>query len=167
MSEEKPILSHQDCPHCGHKGCYSIWASGGYLCHSCDAKSSGVTMTTTDRTEEKLKEVSKSYRSISQKALDKYKITTSVSEEDGSDVRRVYPYPHKDKYRYLPKDFSHNKGFTNDHLFGMDKFNAGSSKFLTIVEGEDDAPSAYDMLGCTYPVVALPGASFVQHTSAR
>ncbi len=41
----------------------------------------------------------------------------------------------------------------------MDKFNAGSSKFVTVVEGEDDAPAAYQMLGNKSPVVAIPGAS--------
>ena len=109
-------------------------------------------------TDDDLTEKSIAYRGISKEAVSKYGITTS-HDKTGKEVRRVYPYPHRAKFRYLPKDFSHNKGFTNDYLFGMDKFNAGSSKFITIVEGEDDVPSAYDMLGHRYPVVGLPGAS--------
>lgn len=108
--------------------------------------------------ETEYEEVRKEYRGIKKEAIDKYEIGTSKSLETGEDIRRVYPYPHKDKYRILPKDFSKNLGFTTDHLFGMDKFNAGSSKYLTIVEGEEDAPSAYQMLGHKLPVVALPGA---------
>lgn len=107
----------------------------------------------TDLTEKTL-----AYRGISKESAEKYGITTSV-DKDGKEIRRVYPYPHGDKYRYLPKDFSKNSGFKNDHLFGMDKFTTGSSKFLTIVEGEDDVPSTYDMLGSRYPVVGIPGAS--------
>lgn len=76
-----------------------------------------------------------------------------------TEIDRAYLYPHSWKVRILPKDFTQNTGFTNDHLFGMDKFNAGSSKFLTIVEGEEDTMSAYQMLGEKYPVVGLPGAS--------
>ena len=74
-------------------------------------------------------------------------------------VYRIYPYPDSlEKVRVLPKDFSQNKGFRNTHLFGWDKFNHGTSKHITIVEGEEDALAAYEMLGSKYPVVALPGA---------
>ena len=156
---DTPIKTHADCPHCSGHECYTLWADGGFFCHQCDAKpdkkerSSGMSTEKPTTYEEKLKP----YRSIKQKAVDTYGITTSINAK-GEDVRRVYPYPHKDKYRVLPKDFSKNLGFTTDHLFGMDKFNAGSSKYITIVEGEDDAPSAYQMLGHKVPVVALPGA---------
>jgi 5S rRNA maturation endonuclease (ribonuclease M5) len=101
------------------------------------------------------------YRGIEEDVAKFYGITTSFND-NGKAVSRIYPYPHKDKVRILPKDFTRNKGFTTDHLFGMDKFNAGSSKVLTIVEGEDDAAAAYQMLGCTFPVVSLPGAKTVR-----
>ena len=98
------------------------------------------------------------YRNLPEKVVEKYKITTGYDSE-GNEVRREYKYPHATKYRYLPKDFSKNYGFKANHLFGMDLFNAGSSKSITIVEGEDDAPAAYYMLGGSHPVVALPSAS--------
>lgn len=150
----KPISTHGTCPYCGHNDCFTLWEDGGYLCHSCGAKPKGLKKEVVE-VEEKHKNTT--YRNLSQKAVDKYGITTAYRE--GKEYARDYPYPHKSKRRILPKDFSDNKGFTNDHLFGMDKFNSGSSKFITIVEGEDDAPAAYDMLGCKYPVVAIPGAS--------
>lgn len=90
-----------------------------------------------------------------------YGVKTGVDSK-GTPVTRVYPYPHKPKLRILPKDFSKNFGFTTDHLFGMDKFNAGSSKCLTITEGEEDALAAYQLLGKKWPVVSLPGASTVK-----
>jgi len=157
---EEPTTVHGTCPYCDHNECYSEWADGGYYCHSCTKSGKGrKTMTKEEgEVEEELTEKSVVYRGISKEALDHYGITTSFNKT-GKEVRRVYPYPHRAKFRYLPKDFSRNAGFTNDHLFGMDRFHAGSSKYLTIVEGEDDVPSTYDMLGFRYPVVGIPGAS--------
>jgi len=104
----------------------------------------------------KYPEQTKGYRSITKEVAEKYGVTTGVDKSE--DKYRAYPYPHKTKYRVLPKDFSKNLGFTNNYLFGMDKFNAGTSRAITIVEGEDDTLSAYQMLGEKWPVVGLPGA---------
>jgi twinkle protein len=78
-----------------------------------------------------------------------------------------FPYPSgNNKLRRLdlekddPNHFS-STGPTNE-LFGMDKFPAGCSKSVTIVEGEFDALAAYQMLSSssyTNPVVALPTAT--------
>jgi len=101
------------------------------------------------------------YRGVDKSICEKYNILTGLDAE-GKEVSRVYPYPHRPKVRILPKDFTQNKGFTNDHLLGMDFFNAGSSKKLTIVEGEDDWPSAIQLLSDRWPVVALPGAGAIR-----
>lgn len=90
-----------------------------------------------------------------------YGVKTGMSSA-GDPVTRVYPYPHRPKIRVLPKDFSKNFGFTTDHLFGMDRFNAGSSKALTITEGEEDTLAAYQLLGKKWPVVSLPSAGSVK-----
>lgn len=151
---DKPVKTHGQCPDCGANGAYSEWIDGGTYCHSC-GKATGskhkgniTTMTTKLST----------YRSLTQQSVEKYQIKTHL-DSDGKDFKREYPYPHMSKNRILPKDFSQNYGFKADHLFGMDKFNAGSAKSLLIVEGEDDAPAAWQMLGGTVPVVALPSAS--------
>ena len=114
-----------------------------------------------DQVEEELDLKVVAYRGVSKKSAEKYGILSGFDKE-GNELTRVYPYPHRTKTRVLPKDFSRNKGFTNNYLFGMDKFNAGSSKVLTIVEGEDDVPAAYEMLGSSWPVVGLPGAGSVK-----
>lgn len=101
------------------------------------------------------------YRSIDQSLTEKYNVLTGL-DKDGNEISRVYPYPHRPKVRILPKDFSRNKGFTNDHLLGMDYFNAGTSKKLTIVEGEDDWLPAIQMLNDRWPVVCLPGAGSIK-----
>lgn len=104
-----------------------------------------------------LTQVTKQVRGVPAEVCEVYGVTVAVGEE--GDVAHIYPYPHASKIRVLPKDFSKNSGMKNDYLFGMDKFNAGSSKAITVVEGEVDALSAYEMLGRKWPVVALPGAS--------
>lgn len=101
------------------------------------------------------------YRGIDKSLTEKYNVLTGVDSE-GNEVTRVYPYPHATKTRILPKDFSQNKGFTNDHLLGMDKFNASTAKKITIVEGEDDWLSTIQMLSDRNPVVALPGAGAIK-----
>lgn len=79
--------------------------------------------------------------------------------KDGDLASLVYTYPDKsEKVRYLPKEFATRNGFKSDKLFGMEKFPAGSAKAVTITEGEEDAMSAYQMLG-HYPVVSLPSAT--------
>ena len=169
MMESEPIATHQPCdnPECMSSDAVTVWETNSF-CHSCGESkqlSGGYTkreetenMSTEEYTGPKLIEVYKTIRSIDKSVAEKYGVTVSM-DTSGEDVRHVYPYPHKEKYRFLPKDFSKNKGFTSDHLFGMDKFNAGSSKVLTICEGELDVLSVYQMLGKKWPVVGLPSAT--------
>ena len=168
MMKDEATATHQTCPDCGHHDCLVVWPTNTW-CHSCGTKrqTSGATGTYTTRKETEdmteytgpeLNEVYKRVRSIDKEVCEKYGVTVSI-DTSGEDVRHVYPYPHKDKYSMLPKDFSKNKGFTADHLFGMDKFNAGSSKVLTICEGELDVLSMYQILGKKWPVVGLPSAT--------
>lgn len=76
-------------------------------------------------------------------------------------VKQEYVYPSGGKkIRYWPKSFS-AENLKMDELFGMNLWNAGSSKFVTVTEGELDALSAYQMLKGRYenPVVSLPSAA--------
>jgi DNA primase len=59
------------------------------------------------------------------------------------------------------KGFYAKAGFKGDELFGMNFFTAGSSKMVTITEGELDALSVAQMLKSSYtnPVVSLPSAT--------
>lgn len=100
----------------------------------------------------------RSYRGIDKDVVEKYNVTTGI-DQDGNEVTRTYNYPHQPKIRVLPKTFKTAKGFTLNFLFGQDLFDPQHSKTLTIVEGEDDALAAYQMLGKKFPVVAIPGAS--------
>jgi KaiC/GvpD/RAD55 family RecA-like ATPase len=94
-------------------------------------------------------------------------ITSSVMEFYGvktyGEDRQEYPYPSGGiKVRKMPKEFYAKNGFRGNELFGMNLFPAGSSKMVTVVEGELDAMSAFQMLSDNRyksPVVSLPSAS--------
>jgi hypothetical protein len=93
------------------------------------------------------------------------KLGVETGYKGGEPYLRKYPYPHRDKFRLLPKSFnlSINAGFTTDHLLGANIFPSGCSQKLVIVEGEEDWVSAYQILneGGTFnnPVVSLPSAT--------
>ena len=108
--------------------------------------------------EEFLTPVYRGMRSISDDTMKFYGVQTHVNAE-GDSVKQTYVYPSGGKKtRFLPKSFR-VENFRSDELFGMDKFNAGSAKAVTITEGELDALSAFQMLGSKYPVVSLPSAT--------
>lgn len=99
------------------------------------------------------------HRGVSVETMRYYKVLTQF-DSDGEALSHKYVYPDGgNKTRVFPKSFHANVGFKSDQLFGMQLFNAGSFKAVTVVEGELDAMSAYQMLGSKYPVVSLPSAS--------
>jgi twinkle protein len=151
--------THKTCPDCGGHDCLTLFEDGGTYCHQCFKGKGNKHLEVFDQSDLTLEH--RGYRGIDQKLAEKYNVQTGI-DSNGKEVTRVYPYPHRPKVRILPKDFSKNKGFTNDHLLGMDFFNAGTSKKLTIVEGEDDWLAAIQMLGDRWPVVALPGAGSIK-----
>jgi twinkle protein len=151
------MKTHQRCDKCGHDGCLTVFEDGNAFCHSECGFIPSDSWQAIDEGENLSFKV-QGYRGISKESVEKYGILTGTSP-DGTEVMRVYPYPTRIKNRRLPKDFSRNSGMDNSWLFGMDKFNAGQHKAITVVEGEDDVPSAYQMLGGNWPVVGIPGAS--------
>lgn len=163
--DTSPVKTHQKCPSCGHEECASFFDDGGYYCHSecgyVPAKTpSGSGDKGAPTSKDKVETKVVPYFGFSQKVIEFLDIKTSFV--NGEPYARLYPYPHSTKKRILPKDFSDNKGFTTDFLFAMDKWNAGSSRVLTIVEGEDDVPAAIEMIGGNWPVVSLPSASITK-----
>lgn len=80
----------------------------------------------------------RSVRSLSEATLRFYKSQTYVNHNNKV-VKQEYVYPSGGiKTRYMPKDFR-AKNLKSDELFGMDLWNAGSCKTVTITEGELDA----------------------------
>ena len=73
----------------------------------------------------------------------------------------VYPSGGIKVRKLSEKRFHTKEGFRGDELWGMNLFPAGSSKMVTITEGELDAMSVAQMIKSQYvnPVVSLPGAT--------
>ena len=96
-------------------------------------------------------------RGITATTMEFYNVKTYGEE------RQEYPYPSGGlKVRKFPKEFFAKNGFRGQELFGMNLFPAGSSKMVTVTEGELDAMSAHQMLSdgrYTNPVVSLPSAT--------
>ena len=185
MSEN---LAHQPCPHptCGSSDAFSYNFNGYGKCHSCgnsypkkgvayadwvyeayplENKLSGYMKDTTDLIEtpkQTLTWVYQAARGIHQSTMQLYGVQTGL-DEDGEPVAQSYVYPSGGKKtRWLPKQFS-AENLKSDELFGMNRFNAGSSRYVVITEGELDAMSAYQMLNTdpkyVTPVVSLPSAT--------
>ena len=98
----------------------------------------------------------KEMRGITAKTMEEYGVLTD-------DFTQEYTYPSGGKKVRMiaDKKFFTKDGFKGDELFGMNLFPAGSSKFVTITEGEIDAMSAWQMVksNWTTPVVSLPSAT--------
>lgn len=120
--------------------------------------------------------VCKPMRGIKSSTMDLYGVKTYPSVEwyerksktSGKSEEIRFPYPNgTEKYRRLDLEKDHKAHFsksegTLSEFFGMDLFPAGSSRNVTIVEGEFDAMAAYQMLATsnyTNPVVSLPNAT--------
>lgn len=148
------------CEDCGSSDANSLFDDGHTYCFSCggttfpDQKEKGTTIVT---------EVHRKHfgsladRSISQASAEKYEIWRNP--ENG---QTYFPYYHGDgrthlsnKVRYADKEFSVEGDLKHSGLFGQQLFPAGSAKFITLVEGEYDAPAAFELMGSRWPVVSV------------
>ena len=183
--------SHKPCPYedCGSTDAFSYnLDSMSGKCHSCERKYPRDKATKLDWAEQEyptqqqekdgwdmeqtaapiravptevLTGVYRSVRNISGDVMRKFNCKTYVDKDD-KEIKQEYVYPSGGiKTRYFPKEFR-AKDLRSDELFGMDLWNAGSGRIVTICEGELDAMSAYQM--CHNPkfsaaFVSLPSAT--------
>lgn len=101
-------------------------------------------------------------RGISKEVMEHFNVRTVVSPS-GEPMSQTYVYPSgATKTRGFPKSFT--AAGKMDGLFAQNLFTAGTSKMVTITEGELDAMSVFQMLGgltsrYATPVVSLPSAN--------
>lgn len=98
-------------------------------------------------------------RGITAKSMEHFGVKTYTNKN-----RHEYIYPSGGiKTRYLDEKGFSAKGLKADEFFGQNLFPANCSKMVTLVEGELDAISAWQMLtqGSSYvtPVVSFPSAT--------
>lgn len=100
-------------------------------------------------------------RSITEDTQRFYGVKTYINSSN-EPVKQEYVYPSGGiKTRWFPKEFS-AKNLKSDELFGMNLWNSGVGKTVTITEGELDAMSAYQMcFNAKYPsaFVSLPSST--------
>jgi len=97
-------------------------------------------------------------RGISLATAKKYRVR-SVKNSTGQIVEHIYPY-YSGNDEVGTKVRKENKAFTwrgdakSCGLFGQQLFQSGG-KYVTLVEGEVDAMSAYELMGSQWPVVSI------------
>lgn len=156
MNKSKIAKAHQPCP-CGKSSdAYSIREDGTGFCFSCNKNfEKEFKISNKEETTQQFMQ----WRGISKNTMEKFRVVTTVTAA-GDIVSVGFPYPNgRVKHRSVNKQF----WFTGDkvqpgELFGADLFPAGSSKAITVTEGELDAMSVYEMMG-GYPVVSLQSSS--------
>tara|TARA_R100001460_G_C3557048_1_gene175554 strand:+ start:1367 stop:3016 length:1650 start_codon:yes stop_codon:yes gene_type:complete len=165
------VKLHQPCPECGSSDALCINENGTAKCFSCGQflKSSKE-----DNTMEPLNTIqpnNNSYdnqhgavfgplidRKISKETAQKYGVKV-VYNQNQEVVQHVYPFYNNNeqtahKVRYVKdKNFSFHGTYDGTGLFGEQLFKGG--KYITLVEGECDALSAYELFGSKYDVVSI------------
>ena len=156
-----PELTHQPCHMCGSSNAYSFNTDKlvGY-CHSCGKGSTkGPEDVPINQVQSQVP--TQSYHPIRGLTEATLKQFGCSGTEDYHDY--YYPSGGYKRRTHVGKKFTaHN--ISSDEFFGMNLFPAGSSKKLTITEGEIDAMSVWQMLGGVHsqyvnPVVSLPSAT--------
>lgn len=183
-------LSRQPCPYvdCGSSDAFSFFTdTGAGRCHSCErvypkcrdekfewAADEYPTELYGNTREDKpvnkpayqpemLTPATRPCRGVVEKTMDFYGVKTFLNSQ-GEEVKHEYIYPSGGrKARFLKEKGFAAKDLKSDELFGQNLFNAGTSKTVTITEGELDAMSAFQMLNQNpkflNPVVSLPSAT--------
>ena len=97
------------------------------------------------------------FRGLTKEALAFYGVKTKIAH-DGRPLSTYYPYSTGGyKVRLWNKKEFFSEGLAPDKLFGEERFNAGSHKYVTITEGYEDAIALYQVLKS--PVVSVHSSS--------
>lgn len=170
MSKRLPEAEkvHQPCPDCGSTDALTINKDGSTKCYSCEkftpSKTRGEHKVEVEEKTSKIKyqgeflEIPE--RRIKQETATFFKVKT--------DNKGNIFYPLCDSKGELvgtkirvageEKRFAVTGNLSSAVLFGQQAFGS-SGRAITIVEGQDDAMAAYEMLGSKWPVVSVHSAS--------
>ena len=155
--------THIPCPECGGSDPAAMNDDGSIKCFSCGVfipsnKLDNVTPISSRQSMDDGEYYALTDRGISLATAKKYGVK-STKNSKGQIVEHVYPYYYGSE-KVGSKTRKPNKNFTwqgeakNVGLFGQQLFQGGG-KYVTIVEGEVDAMSAYELMGSQWPVVSI------------
>jgi len=183
MSNESKVVGKTQCPECAANGRDTskdnlrLYSNGGKHCFACGYTVRGgkdKEVTIPEPKQGNKREVKDVYhgdaiflpdRNLRAETLEKYGVKVEVNS-DGEQTKHHYPYYNKTgevvgvKTR-LVKDkrfFGTGNTSASNPLFGQHLFQKGR-RYVTVVEGELDALSAFEMLGSQYPVVSINNGS--------
>jgi len=142
LKQDKIAERHIPCDSCGSSDARCVYEDGHSYCFSCNEyKPREGHIPDTDVTYEYLAQ-----RGITKETFEFYDIRTKIDSE-GKPISMGYVYPNKSvKVRTLPKGFHTVGDISKAGLFGRNLFGPGSSRSVTITEGELDAVSLYQVL---------------------
>lgn len=181
---QSDFLYHTSCPSCGSTDANSVYSDGHQFCFSCnhytpspssDNDSYHHNIPTIGCVPQGRKEVAIKdltpltdvfraipRRGLTEESVKKYKIDINLNRD--VDVAHRYPYfkdgvhvANKVRQREV-KDFYWEGDSKHVELYGQSLFPPGSAKTITLVEGEIDSASVYQMQGSRYPVVSVCSA---------
>lgn len=141
-------------PECGSSDANALYTDGHTHCFSCGA----TTYPKDQDHEHDLKPLGTNFveltdRKISKASAEKYGIW-----REGDTTYFPYFIEGKhgsNKVRLPDKEFFVEGDLKHSGLFGSQLFPPGSAKFITLVEGEYDAPAAFELMGSRWPVVSV------------
>lgn len=154
--------THLPCPKCDSSDAYAIAEDGHGYCFSCQYLSPAGE-STPGQSDGAVPDLTSyeylPWRGISRDTMRFFDAKTKVLP-DGKPHSIIFPYVDSAKHRLIDSKEFWSKGLINKAgLFGKDKFSSGSSKAITIVEGETDTLATYQMLGSKYPVLGVQSAT--------
>ena len=164
------VKYHQPCPLCSSSDACSLNEDGSAYCFSCDKRITNYQQPIGGNIENiqthrinSVNEIEGSFLALNDRGITlatakKYNVK-SIANKEGKIVRHFYPYCVASeitsyKVREDGKYFTWRGNSQGTGLFGQSIFK-DSGKFITLVEGECDAMSAYEMLGSKWPVVSV------------
>lgn len=152
------------CPKCDSHDAYAIDHEGGGYCFSCQEYVPPKEKDMEETTDSKIDYIYRPHRGLSKSTVEFYDIAIKTVDDIENCYGFVYPNqsvktksvdpdaPRKDKYKWIGP--SQSAG-----CFGRDKFDPGSKPVLYITEGEHDAPSVYEALGCSVAAISVQSSS--------
>lgn len=167
MSKE---LRKEGCERCGSSDAKSIYDDGHTHCYSCGTtvlvSDSSYKQTVTEETSKTFTPLTTVFhdfkkRGISRDAVKRFGV--DVIMDPTSKIEARYPVYRGgehvgNKVRREGKEFYYEGDPKGLDLFGQQAFPAGG-KYLTLVEGQDDALAAFEMNGFQYPAVSVHSSS--------
>tara|TARA_R100000306_G_C4378181_1_gene142915 strand:+ start:1012 stop:2586 length:1575 start_codon:yes stop_codon:yes gene_type:complete len=163
LPNEKYAKTHQPCPDCGSSDALSVYTDGSSYCFSCRASHKGEDIVPFNNNALLSTGLSQAIteRGITKDVCVRYGVTQSQGKQ-------IYPYFDKGGFHTANKLRNPNKTFKTEGsigkcgFFGQQIFGSGG-KYVTIVEGELDALSAYQMFDKIWPVVSIrTGANSIE-----